>query len=50
MQEVYHDGSEGPVVEKKNLLDLLPYVEKALKKKKVSYVKIFKIPSKKKKR
>lgn len=47
MQEVYRDGSEGPVIERKSLLDLLPYVEKALKKKKVNYVKIFKIPSKK---
>lgn len=45
MQEVYKDGSEGEIKAFDSLKEMLPELEKSLKKKKVKYVKV--IPGRK---
>ena len=42
MQEVRKDGSEGKVIVKDTLEDLLPHIRKSLEDPKVNFVKIYK--------
>lgn len=42
MQEVMKDGSEGKIIVKDTLEDLLPHIKKSLEDPEVKFVKIFK--------